>query len=238
MGYGRMGKAIEAWSAHYPVVITGKITKETSAEAYAQILSDADVIIDFSAPDVAFEHICTCIKAGKAVVSGTTGWHDRFKDLEVLVNRCQGSFLYASNFSIGVNVLFALNKYLAKLMNQYHDYSASIKETHHIHKLDAPSGTAITLADDIKASIDRYETYTLAEGMISDTSIPIHATREGDVYGDHSVIYTSQIDTITLSHSAHSRDGFAKGALLATIWLYNEGAPRKGCFTMNDMMGL
>lgn len=170
------------------------------------------------------------------MISGTTGWLDQKEEVEQILRQQNGSLLYASNFSIGVNVLFAINKKLASIMDQYPSYEVKVEEVHHVHKKDAPSGTALTLIEGITSYLSRKDKWSLTDEELS--TIKIDAHREGEVYGDHKVTYRSPIDTIELSHSAHTRDGFALGAIAAAKWLYNEGHPHKGWKGMADMMGL
>lgn len=236
IGYGKMGKTIERLSKEQGHEIIERIDINTSTANRAKAYLEGDVAVEFSHPDAAYENIVEALKAGIPVVSGTTGWLEKYDEVSALTQETDGSFLYASNFSIGVNIMFALNEQLASLMNNYPNYDVSVDETHHVHKKDAPSGTALTLVSGITDHVDRKKKWSLEEGS-SDT-VKINAYREGEVFGDHKVRYQSPIDTIEVYHTAHTRDGFAMGAILAATWLFNSGKPRSGVKTMKDMMGL
>jgi 4-hydroxy-tetrahydrodipicolinate reductase len=227
LGYGKMGKTIEKIAVDKGHKIVAKI----SASKDLPELKKAEVAIDFSIPEAAVQNISACFNAGIPVVSGTTGWLEEY---EKVLNLCQsrnGSFLYASNFSIGVNIFFELNKKLAEMMATHTNYKIAIEEIHHTQKLDAPSGTAISLAKDI---IDKttYKNWKL--DAASANEIPINALRIDDVKGTHTVSYTSEIDTLSIKHEAHSREGFAMGALLAAEWLKD----KKGIYSMKDVLNL
>ncbi|OFY56612.1 MAG: 4-hydroxy-tetrahydrodipicolinate reductase, partial [Bacteroidetes bacterium RBG_13_46_8] len=197
-----------------------------------QNLAGVDVAIDFSTPDSAYRNIITCFQSGTPIVSGTTGWLDRFDEVMQLCREKGHAFFYASNFSLGVNILFNLNRYLARIMNNFNDYDCSIEEIHHIHKLDAPSGTALTLARDLLDTIDRKKQWEL--NLASEpSSLKISAIRENEVPGTHIIIYESAVDSIAIRHAAKNRTGFALGALLAAEFLLG----KKGCFTMSDLLG-
>ena len=227
LGYGRMGKEIEkiALQRGHEIVI-----KSNSNSTYT--ITDADVAIDFSIPTSAVQNISTCIKNQVPVVSGTTGWLEDYDDIVDLCKKKNGTFLYASNFSIGVNIFFELNKQLAKMMNTLDDYNISLEEIHHTKKLDAPSGTAITLAEGIieNSSKSRWN----SDGESASKSIPIASKRIGDTPGTHIVNYTSEVDAIEIKHTAHNRKGFALGAVVAAEWISN----KKGIFTMNDVLNI
>lgn len=227
IGYGKMGKTIEklAVEAGHKIVF-----KSTSSTADGD-LSLADVAIEFSTPETAFQNIKKALDSGIPVVSGTTGWLDRYSEIEECCKNKNGSFLYASNFSIGVNLFFAINEFAGKLMSSYKDYIVSIDEIHHTAKKDAPSGTAISLAEDILKLSSKTEWVLNKEER---NKISIFSHREEDVKGTHIITYSSTIDTIQLKHEAHSREGFAKGAILAAEWLKN----KKGVFTMKDVLGI
>lgn len=233
LGYGKMGKAIEQLALSAGDEIVMRLSGENEAALTAPNLKQADVAIDFSHPDTGFRHIEACLKANVPVVSGTTGWLHRFEEAKTLCQEKEGAFFYASNFSIGVNLFFALNQKLAELMNDWPAYQPSMTEIHHTQKLDAPSGTAITLAEDM---IERLERATgWQEGTNAEAGhIPIEAIREGDVKGTHEIRYASAVDTLTIRHEAHTREGFAKGALQAAHWLIG----KQGVFGMRDMLGL
>lgn len=227
LGYGRMGKEIEkiALQRGHKIVI-----KSTGKETYN--INDADVAIDFSVPTSAYKNISNCIYNSVPVVSGTTGWLEHYQDIVDLCNNQNGAFIYASNFSLGVNMFFELNKQLAKMMNSLKDYNVSIEEIHHTKKIDAPSGTAITLAEGIIENSDK-KIWAL-NGKASEELIPITAVRTPDVPGTHTISYTSNIDTINIKHTAHNRQGFALGAVVAAEWL----ADKSGVFTMKDVLNI
>ncbi|UCE94610.1 MAG: 4-hydroxy-tetrahydrodipicolinate reductase, partial [Flavobacteriaceae bacterium] len=194
-------------------------------------LSLADVAIDFSHPEAAYENIKNCIDKGVPVVSGTTGWLDRFDEITTYCKQKDGGFIYASNFSIGVNLFFNLNAYLAKMMRPISEYDVEMEEIHHIHKLDAPSGTAISLADDILSASDKKKWSIESK---EEEHLFINVKREGEVPGTHSVTYSSEIDSIEIKHTAFNRTGFALGAVVAAEWLRE----KKGIYSMKDVLGL
>ena len=236
IGYGRMGKTIDRLATDQGYQIYGTIDMDTSAPERKRLLTEGDVAIEFSHPSAAIANLKEAISHGIAVVSGTTGWLDQKDEVLEVLKEYDGSLLYASNFSIGVNILFAINKKLAAIMDDYPSYEVEVEEVHHIHKKDAPSGTALSLIDGITSHISRKDQWSLNEEGPS--IVKINAHRRGEIFGDHKVIYSSPIDTIEISHSAHTRDGFAQGAILAAKWLYNDGKPQKGWKNMTDMMGL
>jgi 4-hydroxy-tetrahydrodipicolinate reductase len=227
LGYGKMGKTIERIALRRGHSIVYK-----SSSAFSEgNLTDADVAIEFSTPETAVRNISLCLEQGIPVVSGTTGWLGEKDKITKLCEERNGSFIYASNFSVGVNLFFSLNKQLAKLMEPYKEYEVSIKEIHHSEKKDAPSGTAITLAEGI-SMFSKKKSWKLNKG--SETEIAIDAKRMDDVKGTHIVSYDSEIDTISITHEAHSRDGFAIGAVLASEWIQG----KKGIFSMKDVLGI
>lgn len=227
LGYGRMGKEIEkiALQRGHEIVI-----KSTGENTYD--INEADVAIDFSVPASAYNNISNCINNNVPVVSGTTGWLDRYNEIVDLCNEKNGAFIYASNFSLGVNVFFELNKQLAKMMSTLEQYNIAIEEIHHTQKLDAPSGTAITLAEGIIENTNK-KAWEL-DGKTSEDNIPITALRTPDVPGTHTVTYNSEVDTIDIKHTAHNRQGFALGAVIAAEWLHN----KTGVYTMRDVLNL
>ena len=227
LGYGRMGKEIEQIALQRGHTI---VVKNSGKETYD--ITTADVAIDFSIPTSAVANISNCINHQIPVISGTTGWLDKYDDMVDLCNQKKGAFIYSSNFSLGVNVFFELNKHLAKMMNNLQQYNVSIEEIHHTKKLDAPSGTAITLAEGI---IDNSNTknWELNE-KTSEENIIIEAIRTPDVPGTHTVSYQSEIDTIDIKHTAHNRKGFALGAVIAAEWLQK----KTGVFSMKDVLNL
>lgn len=232
LGYGKMGKTIEKLAQQKGHSIVFKSTKNSS-EAMPSgrqgKFEDAEVAIEFSSPDGAVENISKALNAGIPVVSGTTGWLDKFDNMVSLCKERNGSFIYASNFSIGVNLFFTINEYAAQLLAPWKDYAASVEEIHHTEKKDAPSGTAITIAHDILKYSDKKK-WEL-DGDDNDV-LPITAKRVKDVKGTHIVTYNSKIDSITLKHEAHSREGFAMGAILAAEFIKD----KKGIFTMKDVL--
>lgn len=225
IGYGKMGQTIEKIALERGHEILLKITKDISTYD----LKEVDVAIDFSIPDAAFKNISTCFEHGIPVVSGTTGWLDRYEEAVDICTKNHAAFIYASNFSLGVNLFFELNKKLAEMMNRFKEYSVEIGEIHHTQKLDAPSGTAISLAEQIIENSGK--TGWKLENP-KDNEIPITAKRMKDVPGTHSISYTSQVDQINIEHVAHSRQGFALGAVIAAEWLQD----KKGVFTMKDVL--
>jgi 4-hydroxy-tetrahydrodipicolinate reductase len=227
LGYGRMGKKIEeiAISRGHRVIIKKELNEEYD-------ISLADIAIDFSVPSAAFNNISNCFNNNIPVICGTTGWLEKYDDAVHLCKEKKGAFIYASNFSLGVNIFFELNNQLAKMMNALEDYTISMEEIHHIKKLDAPSGTAITLAEGIINNSSKKE-WILGENG-SKKEIPISAKRIPEVPGTHTVSYTSEIDSIEIKHTAHSRKGFALGAVIAAEWLVN----KKGVFSMKDVLNI
>ena len=227
LGYGKMGKVIERIALERGHKIVLKKDHDSSFEG----LENADVAIDFSVPDSAVENISECFNKDIPVISGTTGWLTDYPKMVELCNAKNGSFIYGSNFSLGVNVFFELNEYLAKMMGNLKQYNVSMEEIHHTQKLDAPSGTAITLAEGVIKHTD-YANWTL-ETPISN-EIHIEAKRIENIPGTHSIFYDSEVDQIEIKHTAHSREGFALGAVIAAEWLVG----KKGVFTMKDVLGL
>ena len=231
IGYGKMGKTIEQIALNRGHQIVSIVDINNPEEFQSANFKSADVAIEFSTPATAFDNYMKSFAAGVPVVSGTTGWLDRISEIKEKCEKEGKTFFYASNFSIGVNIFFALNKYLAKIMNNFPSYNISMTETHHIHKLDAPSGTAITLAEGIIENVDRKDRWTL-ETAEQPTDLPIHAIREGEVPGIHEVTYESDVDYISIKHDAKSRAGFALGAVVAAEFT----AGKKGFLGMDDML--
>ena len=227
LGYGKMGKTIEriALQCGHQIVI-----KADEGSKYD--ITEADVAIDFSIPTVAYNNISNCLNNGVPVISGTTGWLQDYDKAVALCEEKKGAFIYASNFSLGVNIFFELNKTLAKMMRTLKQYKVDIEEVHHTQKLDAPSGTAITLANGIIENGNAYTGWSL--GAESEQSIPIEAKRIDNVPGTHTVNYKSDVDSINIKHTAHSRDGFALGAVIAAEWIIG----KTGVFTMNDVLNI
>lgn len=253
IGYGRMGQAIERTARQNGHEIT--LTTNDLSRVSRDILLTSEVAIEFSRPEAAAQNVITCLEAGIPVVCGTTGWLEnggsgpaRFGRVGEVVDRMDGAFFYASNFSIGVNLFFRLNRYLATLTSQLPEYQAHLTETHHVHKLDAPSGTAITLAEGLIAGNENYHSHYLAalqnpkdsqpqpqSNIPSDQTahLPITAIRRDEVPGTHAITYASSIDRIHIEHEAFGREGFVSGALAAAEWLPG----KRGVFGMDDLLG-
>jgi 4-hydroxy-tetrahydrodipicolinate reductase len=227
LGYGRMGKEIEkiALSRGHEIVIRKDVDDIID-------INLADVAIDFSIPSSAFNNITNCINNNVPVISGTTGWLDKYEDAIALCKEKNSAFIYASNYSLGVNIFFELNKQLAKMMRSLEDYNISMEEIHHTKKLDAPSGTAITLAEGIIENSAKND-WELGD-KASEENIPIVAKRIPEVPGTHTVWYDSEVDSIEIKHTAHSRKGFALGAVVAAEWIIG----KKGVFTMKDVLNI
>jgi len=234
IGYGKMGHIIEQVALQRGHSIVSTIDIDNQDDFLSDAFHSADVAIEFTSPSTAFDNYQRCFAAGVPVVSGTTGWTSRLEEIKRQCEEEGKTFFYASNFSIGVNIFFAVNRYLAKLMNSFQAYDADLTEIHHIHKLDAPSGTAITLAEGILDEIDRKKAWRLNhEGETSNPDeLSIHAIREGEVSGIHEVRYDSAVDLITIRHEAKSRVGFALGAVLAAEFT----AGKKGFLQMKDLI--
>lgn len=255
IGYGKMGHIIEeiALSRGHEVVAAIDVNNQEDFESEA--FRSADVAIEFTTPKTALGNVDRCLAAGVPVVVGSTGWYDKLPDVKEAVAKANGSLFWASNFSIGVNVFVAVQKFLARIMNQYPQYDVMLEETHHIHKLDSPSGTAITIANAITDNLDRKSAWkeTAAIWQHEDQSVDVArnaevgsqfqshnddeleviAYRRGEVPGIHTVVYDSEVDTISMTHSAKSRRGFALGAVVAAEWM-SDG--KKGVYTMTDLM--
>ena len=213
-GYGKMGQLIGKIAQDRGHEIVGIIEKDTPSNHYSEIMKRGEVLIDFTGPNAAFPIIMKSIENESAVISGSTGWLDRFNEVTSMVNQKNGSFLYASNFSLGVNLFFSLNEYLVSIMQKYPEYIPSIKEIHHTEKLDAPSGTAISLSQAFQKLP------------------PIESLREKDVPGTHIIEFNSSVDTIKIQHVAKNRNGFAIGAVMAAEWVVG----KKGIFSMKDVL--
>lgn len=227
LGYGKMGQVIEriALERGHEIVL-----KKDEFNTYDG-LSNADVAIDFSVPSAAVDNISASFNNNVPVVSGTTGWLDRYDEMIALCKEKNGGFISSSNFSLGVNLFFGLNEYLAKMMANIDGYQVTMEEIHHIHKLDAPSGTAISLAQGVIEN-SNYKNWTLENATEND--IHIEAVRTGEVPGTHTVTYDSGIDSIEIKHTAHNREGFALGAVIAAEWL----AGKQGIFSMRDVLNI
>ncbi|TVZ55713.1 dihydrodipicolinate reductase [Lutibacter sp. Hel_I_33_5] len=227
LGYGRMGKEIEkiALSRGHEIVIKKDVDDIID-------ISLADVAIDFSVPTAAFNNITNCFNNNVPVISGTTGWLDNYDEALEVCKQTKGAFIYASNYSLGVNIFFELNNQLAKMMSALDSYNVTMEEIHHTKKLDAPSGTAITLAEGVIENTDK-KSWSL-EGEATSENIPINAVRTPDIPGTHTVSYVSEVDTIDIKHTAHNRQGFALGAVIAAEWILG----KEGVFSMRDVLNI
>jgi 4-hydroxy-tetrahydrodipicolinate reductase len=233
LGYGKMGQLIGAIAESRGHQIVGKINIDNTSDLEKLDSSLVDVAIEFSQPEAAVKNIKWSLEKGIPIVSGTTGWLDQKAELDNLTESKNGTFFYASNYSIGVNIFFKVNQFLAKLMNETSGYQVAIEEIHHTAKKDAPSGTAITLAEGILANIDSLNTWQLADQLSeNEHSLPIVAKRIDPAPGTHTISYTSTIDTIEIKHTAHSREGFALGAILVAEWIQD----KKGVLSMDDFL--
>ena len=243
LGYGKMGKIIEKIATDRKHEIVLKIDHDNLHELTAENLQKADVAIEFSTPATVLSNIKQCLNAGVPIVVGTTGWYDEIPALKQECQEGNKSLIYASNFSVGVNIFFHVNRVLAKLMNKHPYYDVQVEEIHHIQKLDSPSGTAITIAEGILENLDAKQKWvnvlTDANGDTADDNIKtdellIESHRIDSVPGTHTVIYDSEVDTIELKHTAHNRNGFALGAVLAAEWIQD----KKGFYSVADMFNL
>lgn len=254
LGYGKMGKEIEKIALQKGHSISFRIDRENKEELHNLSSQNTDVVIEFTSPESAFENVKFCLEKGVSVVCGSTGWNEQKKEIEKLIldkNNCNSNkdksknlaFFWASNFSIGVTLFLEINAFAAKLMQKQEDYNLEITEIHHTEKKDAPSGTAITVAETILENYDSKKEWKLVENKlenknntvdnsINKTTIPIFAEREEDVKGTHTTTYFSSVDEISLTHKAYSREGFAKGAVLAAEFLKD----KKGIFGMKDLL--
>ena len=227
VGYGKMGKIIDEISQSRGHEVVARLKETPNRES----LKDADVAIEFSNPEAAFENIKVCLENKIPVICGTTGWLDKKPEIERIAVEQNSAFLYGSNFSLGVNLFFAINEKLAKLMNNVDEYQCQLEEIHHIHKKDAPSGTAISIAEGIIEN-SKYEAWKLDE--TKDKELGIFAIRVDEVPGTHSVFYRSEVDEIEIKHTAFNRNGFALGAVIAAEWIVG----KQGVFSMKDVLGL
>ena len=226
VGYGKMGKIIDEIATQRNHEIVARLNESPTSGN----LNNADVVIEFSNPEVAFNNIKTCLENNIPVICGTTGWLDQKPEIEKIAAENNTAFLYGSNFSLGVNLFFALNEKLADLMKNFPEYNVQLEEIHHTHKKDAPSGTAISLAEGIIKNDNRFEGWKLDETR--DKELGIFAIREDEVPGTHSVFYKSSVDEIEIKHTAYSRNGFALGAVIAAEWIQG----KTGNFSMKDVL--
>lgn len=236
LGYGKMGQVIERIALERGHEIVLKKDENNTFDG----LSNADVAIDFSVPTAAVSNISNCFQANVPVISGTTGWLENYDEVAALCHEKKGAFISSSNFSLGVNIFFEVNEYLAKIMSKFDSYNVSMEEIHHTQKLDAPSGTAISLAKGIIEN-SSYNNWTLEKAEADQTSdselakqIHIEAKRIGTIPGTHTVTYNSSVDAIEIKHTAHNREGFALGAVIAAEWIVG----KQGIFTMKDVLEL
>ncbi|SFB44716.1 4-hydroxy-tetrahydrodipicolinate reductase [Algoriphagus aquimarinus] len=233
LGYGKMGQLIGQLAESRGHTIAAKINIDNRAELDTLDPATIDVAIEFSQPEAAVENIKWAVERGIPIVSGTTGWLEQKAEIEQLTQAKNGAFFYASNYSIGVNIFFKVNEFLAKLMNETTGYKSSVEEIHHTAKKDAPSGTAITLAEGIIKNIHELNNWNLSEGVSeNEQSLPITSKRIDPAPGTHIIRYSSEIDDIEISHTAHSRQGFALGAILVSEWIQG----KKGVLSMDDFL--
>ena len=232
IGYGKMGKTIEALGKQKGFAFPLIIDIDNPGDLCRENLEGIGAVIEFTIPESAPSNILKCLDLGVPVVAGTTGWNHRAEEIEARCRELNGTLFHASNFSIGVNILFAMTRHLAGIMDRFPDYTVSMEEVHHVHKLDAPSGTAITLAEQIMAEHGKIKKWSLEDE--GDAILHIDAIREGEVKGKHTIRYDSPLDTLSLSHDAKTRDAFASGALMAASYI----SDRKGVFGMSDLLNL
>ena len=233
IGYGKMGHMIEELAIERGHEVVLRIHIDNTSEFNRENISKADVAIEFTGPDSAFENVSKCLELGIPVVSGSTGWNNRIEDAHKLCREKNGSFLHASNFSIGVNIFFEVNKLLAKLMASQPAYEVTMKEIHHTQKKDAPSGTAVTLAEQVIDHLPRKNSW-VNDAKASAEQVSITSERIDPAPGTHMVKYSSEVDDIEIIHTAHSRKGFALGAILAAEYI----AGKKGVFSMKDVLNM
>lgn len=232
IGYGKMGKTIERIGLEMGHEIHTRIDSEADWDDFGSTLVDADVAIEFSTPHTVYTNVKRCLEVGVPVVTGTTGWDEMKPFMKRMTEEKGGTVVSASNFSLGVNLFFLINKYAANLMKPFTNYDVKIEEVHHLQKLDAPSGTAKVIAEDI-LRIYTHKTAWVNQPVVDKNLLSVESIRQADVKGEHTVTYYSDMDEIRLQHSAKSRDGFVIGALLATAWIVG----KKGWFTMEDVLG-
>ncbi|MEO6730792.1 MAG: 4-hydroxy-tetrahydrodipicolinate reductase [Ferruginibacter sp.] len=233
IGYGKMGKAIEEIALKRGHVVLFKIDINTVADFTKENLQKCDVAIEFTSPHSAVENILTCLNAGIPIVSGSTGWLARWDEVKSKCEEQNGAMVYASNYSVGVNIFFEVNKLLARLMDQQTDYDVSMEEIHHTEKRDAPSGTAITLAEEILKNVGRKKHWINSQAT-SQEELAIISERIDPAPGTHKVKYSSAVDNIEIIHTAHNRQGFATGAVLAAEFISSN---KKGVYSMKEVLG-
>ena len=233
IGYGKMGKAIETIALEKGHQIVLKIDIDNAADFNQENISKADVAIEFTGPHSAFDNVMKCLELGVPVVCGSTGWLDKFETATNFCKEKKGALLYASNYSIGVNLFFEINKYVAKIMSPHKEYNVVMEEIHHTHKKDAPSGTAITLAEQVLAAIQQKKQW-VNEASNHPEELSIISKRIDPAPGTHTIKYTSAVDDIEIIHTAHNRVGFAGGAVLAAEFIHG----KQGIFSMKEVLGL
>ncbi len=240
IGFGKMGKTVKTLAELGGDKVVLTIDLDNQADFTVNNVQQADVAIEFTRPEMAFENVKLCLEAGVPIVSGTTGWLDKMDEAKAICAANNGALFYASNYSVGVNIFFAVNRYLSKLMTGQLQYEVGMEEVHHTQKLDHPSGTAVTLAQSILQNISTKKDWLAHLQTAEDQrfatpsdALPIISKREENVPGTHIVTWNSSVDTIEISHVAHSREGFANGAIAAAKWLVG----KQGCFGMEDMLG-
>ena len=231
IGYGKMGKTIEELASERGHEIVLKAT--SSSPATAENLTGCDVAIEFTNPESAVDNYKLCLENGIPVVTGSTGWNDQKEDVLKTVEAEHGRFFFASNFSVGVNIFFQVNQLLARLMSGQQDYEPLVEEWHHIHKKDAPSGTAVSIVEQMIEGLANKSDWKLEPNKTDENEIQVKAYREGEIFGTHRVSYRSEIDNLTIEHKAHSREGFAKGAILAAEWIVDQPS---GSYGMSDLL--
>jgi len=234
IGYGKMGKEIEIIAREDNCNVVAIVDNQEDWEKYDSQIKSADVAIEFTTPDVVINNMKRLFDIHVPIVTGTTGWMNRFAEIEQYCKVCNGSLFYASNFSVGVNLFFALNRYLADLMHGYNEYNSFLEETHHTQKLDAPSGTAITMINEILKANPDFKGWKFVGENPAPDQLAVESKRIEGITGIHKMTYHSEVDSITIEHKANNRKGFARGALMAAKWLPG----RKGIFTMSDLLKL
>ena len=230
LGYGKMGKEIERIALQRNHTIVLKVDESNASTFSVKDLQQADVAIEFSTPHTVIQNINKCFEAAVPIVVGTTGWYDEFEAIKHNCSQKKGTLFHATNFSLGVNLFMKVNSYLAELMNKYSNYEVSMEEIHHVHKLDKPSGTAITLVNQLLEKIDRKKNWSITENTAE--TLFIKDVREGEVPGTHIIKYSSAVDDIEIMHKAHNRQGFALGAVMAAEFIIG----KKGIYSMNDLI--
>jgi 4-hydroxy-tetrahydrodipicolinate reductase len=234
IGYGKMGKAIEEIASSKNHTIVARIGANNWDDLINLDSGKVDVAIEFSQPEAAYDNIIKCLELGIPTISGTTGWLDKKMQVEQYCKDKNSTFLYASNFSIGVNIFFKINELVSQIMDKFPEYTAQMEEVHHIHKKDSPSGTAITLAEGVASNHHAINSWIETDNTskIEKGQLPIKSLREGEVPGTHTIQYSSDVDSISIEHKAHTRDGFALGAILVAEWITD----KKGLLSMKDFM--